>query len=155
MKGHNKFGVIAALVTLISLFLPVVNVSHDSYLVINDGTGKLIFILLIVLTMLFYCAVTKLYTQILVSLILGILLFHYYNFFSWLSYQHDWWVAIMVAFNRKAPNFFQYAHAVHAYFQWGAFIHIAACAAIFIAAFKKGDSKNKKLVASNKALFEA
>ena len=136
---HNKFGVIATLAVLVSLFFTVIEIPFlGKGSLINGGSGKLIFILLVVVAILFYGGATKLYTRILVGITLGILFFQYYDLFSGLSQANDMFGAFGGR-SRNSPNFFQLI-------QWGALVNIVACMSLFIAAFKKEYSQNENTI---------
>ncbi|WP_019676383.1 hypothetical protein [Arsukibacterium perlucidum] len=121
---HNKLGFFASLAVLISLFFSVVEVPlYGSVSLIAGATGKLTFLLLIVLAILFYGGATKLYTRVLAGVALTLLFLQYYNMVS----------DLMELFRygrvgRNTPNIF-------ALFQFGALINIIASVVLFVAAF--------------------
>ncbi|WP_052750325.1 hypothetical protein [Arsukibacterium sp. MJ3] len=121
---HNKLGFFASLVVLISLFFSVVEVPlYGSVSLIAGATGKLMFVLLIVLAIFFYGGATKLYTRVLAGVALALLFFQYYNMVS----------DLMELFRygrvgRNTPNLF-------ALFQFGALINIIASVVLCVAAF--------------------
>lgn len=136
---HNKLGLLAALAVLVSLFLPVIEIPFlGKGSLINDGTGKLLFVLLLVLAVFFYGGATKIYTRILGGVVLGILFFQYYDLFSGLNQAND----VFGSFggrSRNSPNFFNLV-------QWGAFVNIATCMVLFFATFIKGYTNNEKAI---------
>jgi hypothetical protein len=136
---HNKLGLLAAVAVLVSLFFPVIEIPFlGKGSLINDGTGKFLFMLLIVLAIFFYGGATRLYTRILGGVVLGILFFQYYDLFSGLNQANDF-VGLFGGRSRNAPNFFNLV-------QWGAFVNIAACVVLFLATFIKGYTNNEKAI---------
>ena len=136
---HNKFGIIAAVAVLVSLFFPVIEIPFlGKGSLINGGTGKMLFILLIVLTTFFYGGATRLYTRILGGVILGILFIQYYDLFTGLNQANDIFGSLGGR-SRNAPNFFNLV-------RWGAFVNIAACVPLFFATFINRYTNNEKAI---------
>jgi len=136
---HNKFGVIAAFALLVTLFLPVLEIPFLGTLsLMADGTGNLLFILLVVLMVLFYGGATRLYTKILAGITLGILFFQYYDLLSGLSHANDMFSSLGGS-SGNSPNFFKLL-------RWGALVNLIACGTFFIAAFIRGYSENKETI---------
>lgn len=136
---HNKLGFLSAIAVLVSLFFPVIEVPFmGSGSLINDGTGKILFVLLFVLAIFFYGGATKIYSRILGGVVLGILFFQYYDLFSSLN-QANQFVGSFGGRSRNTPNLFKLI-------QWGAFVNIAACVVLFIATYIKGYTNNQKAI---------
>jgi len=130
---HNKLGFFATLAVLISLFFSVVEVPlFGSVSLIAGATGKLMFVLLVVLAVFFYGGATKLYTRVLAGVVLALLFFQYYTMISDLI---DLFRYGRVG--RNTPNLF-------ALFQFGALINIIASVVLFVAAFFRAYRSNEQ-----------
>ena len=140
---HNKAGLVAALVVLVTLFLPVIQIPFvGSGSLMELGPGKLLFILLTVLAIFFYGGATRLYTRILGGVILGILFFQYFDLFSGLNQMTSTatgLVGLLGGDRGDAPNFFQLV-------KWGAFVNVVACVVLFYATYIKKYSHNEKAI---------
>jgi len=97
-------------------------------------TGKFLLVLLIVLAVFFYGGATRLYTRILAGVVLGILFFQYYDLFSALNQASGF-----IGGSQNSPNLFNLI-------QWGTFINVAACAALFYATYVKSYTNNEKAI---------
>jgi hypothetical protein len=132
---HNKLGFLAALAVLVSLFFPVIEIPLlGKGSLISTGTGKFLLVLLIVLAVFFYGGATRLYTRILAGVVLGILFFQYYDLFSALNQASGF-----IGGSQNSPNLFNLI-------QWGTFINVAACAALFYATYVKSYTNNEKAI---------
>lgn len=130
---HNKVGFFATLAVLISLFFSVVEIPiFGSVSLIAGVTGKLMFVLLVVLAVFFYGGATKLYTRVLAGAVLALLFFQYYTMISDLI---DLFRYGRVG--RNTPNLF-------ALFQFGALINIIASVVLFVAAFFRAYRSNEQ-----------
>jgi hypothetical protein len=136
---HNKFGLLATIAVLVSLFFPVIEIPFlGKGSLINDSTGKLLFIFLILLAIFFYGGATRLYTRILGGAIIGILFFQYYGLFTGLNQVNDF-VGLFGEKNMNTPNVFSLI-------RWGAFVNIAASVVLFLATFIKEYTNNEKAI---------
>ncbi len=73
---NNQFGAIMALLTLFALFLPVFEIPYiGKAKLINDGLGKLIFVMLALSAVFFYGGATRIYTKSL-AIVTGLLVFY-------------------------------------------------------------------------------
>lgn len=136
---HNKFGLLAAIAVLVSLFLPVIKVPFiGGGSLINDSTGKLLFILLILLAIFFYGGATRLYVRILGGIIIGIIFFQYFGLFSGLNQANEFFGSLGGR-SMNTPNFFSLI-------RWGAFVNIASSVVLFLATFIIEYTDNEKTI---------
>ncbi len=136
---HNGFGLAAAIVAIVSLFMPVLAAPFGlgSANLIDLGSGKLALILLIVVAILFYGGATRLFTQIAVALVFAVLLYQYQEIYSKLSQANS--MAGMFGRTADTPNFF-------GLLRLGALINIVACIALGYAAFSRAYRHNSKAI---------
>lgn len=136
---HNRLGFLASLAVLLSLFFPIIQIPFvGSVAFISTGIGKLLFMMLAVLAIFFYGGATKLYTKILASAVLVLLFFQYYDLFSGLNQANNAFGAF-AGTGVNSPNFFSIV-------TWGAYVNIAACVALFLAAYIKDYSSNEEAI---------
>ena len=130
---HNRFGLAVSIITLLSLFLPIVEFAlSGAYRLIDSGSGKFLFILLIMLAILFYGGATRLYVKILTGIILGTILINHYDSLSTINS-----VNRTFGFSQgNSPNSFS----------WGLLVNIVACITLFFASFIVGYSSNKDAI---------
>jgi len=130
---HNRFGLIVSIMTLLSLFFPIIETAlSGEYRIIDSGSGKLLFVLLILLAILFYGGSTRLYVKILTGVILGIIFVDHYDSLSKLN-----------SINRT----FGFSHRNSpSSFSWGLWINIVACITLLFASFIGGYTSNKDAV---------
>ncbi|NOQ30848.1 MAG: hypothetical protein GQ570_06970 [Helicobacteraceae bacterium] len=83
---QNKFGFILSLLTIVALFLPIIQIPYiGSASVMDDFWGKFSFVLLIISAILFYVGAPRLFVKISVGITLIILILMTYDLFSSLN----------------------------------------------------------------------
>ena len=146
---HNKFGFIASLVLLTSIFLPAfkIPILGTSSLVSLD-MGNTLFALITIIAFLFYGGATRLYAKIITFCIFGILLLQYFNLTTGSSAVTEALGQanqLMGAFGGRhgikvpVPSFMDMV-------QWGVLVNLLACLALVVALFKKGYRANSKTI---------
>ena len=146
---HNKFGVIASLVLLLSIFLPAfkIPILGTSSLVSLD-MGNTLFALISVTALLFYGGATRLYAKILTFCVFGVLLLQYFNLATGSSAVTEALGQanqLMSAFGGRhgikvpVPSFMDMV-------QWGVFVNLLACLALGYAVYKKEYSSNSATI---------
>lgn len=126
---QNKFGFILAIITLFALFLPAIKIPYGGNLsAIDNGSGKLVFVLLIVLASLYYMGAKHIFIKVLTGIIVTIAFFQFYDLFSELNQGND----MMNTFGGRHnnANFFELLHV-------GVFVLIPLTALLAYAGFKK------------------
>jgi hypothetical protein len=148
---HNKFGMLATIAVLVSLFFPIIKVPFLGMAsIFNFEAGKYLFTILIILSIFFYGGATKLYIKILTGIVLGILFFLYYDLFSGLNQANDLFSGMDQSKHlftndysrsekQNSPNFFSLV-------SWGAYVNVAACVALFMVSFVKKYINNEEAI---------
>lgn len=136
---HNRIGFIFSLITLASLFTPILDIPFvGEYRIMDEGVGKTLFNLLIVLSIFFYGGISRLYVKILCGVIIGLLFVRYYDLYSLLSQLNNLSKTIFdTAGVNNAPNVFTIL-------RWGILFNIISCLVLYFASFKNVYRTNDK-----------
>jgi len=99
--AQNKMGFTVSILMAIALFFPIITIPLiGSFSLMSDTWGKVAFLLLIVLSALFYSGVKRIFVKIVVGLVATIVTLLFYDLFSGLSQGND----LMNAFGSRRSN---------------------------------------------------
>lgn len=150
-SSHNKLGLWAALVVLLSLFFPALYLPNfeidglTSISLIGTGAGKFLLLLLVLSAIFFHGGATRLYTRLLVAVLLGTLFLLYYDLFSEIHQG----VRDIRGVNRLFGPFGKSSEELPSTFnfiRWGFLVNILAVIALFWAAFISKYTNNEKTI---------
>lgn len=87
---QNKMGFTLSIFMTIALFFPIITIPFmGSFSLMSDTWGKVLFLLLIVLSALFYSGAKRIFVKVVVGIIAAIVTLMFFNLFSGLSDGND------------------------------------------------------------------
>lgn len=132
---HNPIATVLAAITAISLFFPLIEIPFlGTASMISDGSGKLLFVMLSILTIGFYGGLNGFYVKLLAAISLLFMLFQLYELFSGLQQGS----LLMGAFGGRGSDV-----SIFDTLSWGAYVNVLAAIGLSVITFTKKSSQNK------------
>jgi hypothetical protein len=129
---HNRIGTFLSIFALLSLFFPTI--TDDSSGLYDYDKGTALFTLLAILAIFFYGGATRLIVMVFSSLVLTIVFFEYYEFYTVFAEDYESMKALGSMFGQEVGSL---PTGFLKWLGWGSYVNIFACAGLLIITFFK------------------